>query len=254
MWFIEFYIWMFVARRFNTKFCWSHNEFILGIFATKWYWNIFCICWIIASEFVCSGILLLLLLIMLSRSKIKLSFKKWTMFTEHVLNPFPVLLQGRLVERNLYRMSQNTENSSENHLICEFAMQTYHERFYISACGFFHINLQFLGSVTIRSFPIRLQWECERLCYSWYNFLFSSEDVSCICNVLNDFNTIRTSQWNLNHSNTPTTSLYNSEKLQISFILHFMNYTMLVQNIAELQKTSYKNTVSCQIKDYLEII
>lgn len=54
-----------------------------------------------------------------------------------------------LVGRNLHRILISTGNRPENDLIRELSLQVHHERFDITANGFFHIGIALLGSVSI---------------------------------------------------------------------------------------------------------
>lgn len=70
---------------------------------------------------------------------------KWLLSTEKIFNNF--FSQARLIETNLHRISIDEENESQNDLVREFSMQVHHEQFSITASGFFHVNLDLLGSV-----------------------------------------------------------------------------------------------------------
>lgn len=59
------------------------------------------------------------------------------------------LFQAQHIEENLHRISLNKDEMRENNLIREFSLQVHHERFFISANGYFHIDLNLLGSVCV---------------------------------------------------------------------------------------------------------
>lgn len=68
-------------------------------------------------------------------------------FCEMFLVSHAFILQGRSIEANLHRISVARYNDILSDFTREFAMQVYHERFDINANGFFHVNLNLLGSV-----------------------------------------------------------------------------------------------------------
>lgn len=51
------------------------------------------------------------------------------------------------MERSLQRIPFDSKNKPQNDLVHEFSMQIHHGQFFISANGFFNINLDLLGSV-----------------------------------------------------------------------------------------------------------
>lgn len=57
--------------------------------------------------------------------------------------------QARTTEKILHRISIDEENGIQNDILREFSMQVYHERFEITANGFFCIDLNLLASVKI---------------------------------------------------------------------------------------------------------
>lgn len=70
-------------------------------------------------------------------------------FGRKLINKVLFELQSRLVEKNLHRIKFFKETELQNNdLVPEFAMQVNHSQCYISANGFFDINLNLLGSVS----------------------------------------------------------------------------------------------------------
>lgn len=57
------------------------------------------------------------------------------------------MFKAQLIERNLHRISIDRDKKAENDLIREFSLQVHHGRFFITANGFFPIDLNLIGSV-----------------------------------------------------------------------------------------------------------
>lgn len=75
-------------------------------------------------------------------------FRYIFLFVNHLYGNLTEFIQkARQIEVNLHRIRLDSENEPQNDLIREFSMQVHHERFYISASGFFHLNLDLMGSV-----------------------------------------------------------------------------------------------------------
>lgn len=60
------------------------------------------------------------------------------------------LLKAHCIERQLHRISTNSEDKCQQDLIREFALQAQHQQFSVSVNGFFELNLKLLGSVSIK--------------------------------------------------------------------------------------------------------
>lgn len=65
--------------------------------------------------------------------------------------------KGCQIERNLHRIPTDKENQLQNDMIREFALQVHHQQYFISAKGYFQIDLKLISSVSIFYYPIKIK-------------------------------------------------------------------------------------------------